>query len=107
MKKDILIGFLRLRIPSSEAQRWEVKPRTAIVRELHVYGPQVPIGDREEMAWQHKGYGRRLLMEAERIALEEYDARRMLIISGIGVRDYYRRLGYRRHPHSTYMLKKL
>ncbi len=107
VKKDILIGFLRLRIPSSEAHRWEIKPRTAIVRELHVYGPQVPIGDREEMAWQHKGYGRRLLMEAERIALEEYDARRMLIISGIGVRDYYRRLGYRRHPHSTYMLKKL
>ena len=107
VKRDILIGFLRLRIPSEKAHRWEVDENTAIVRELHVYGPQVPIGESFEPSWQHKGYGSKLLAEAERIALEDYDCRRMLIISGIGVRDYYRRRGYRRHPHSTYMLKRL
>ena len=107
VKKDILIGFLRLRIPSEKAHRWEVKGKTAIIRELHIYGPQVPIGKRYDTAWQHKGFGKRLVLEAERIAKEEFDMRRMLIISGIGVRNYYRRLGYRLHPHSTYMLKRL
>jgi len=106
-KNDILLGFIRMRIPSRKAHRWEVDEKTAIIRELHVYGPQVPIGKREELAWQHKGYGRRLLAEAERIAVEEYDCRRMLIISGIGVREYYRRFGYYRLPNSMYMFKHL
>ncbi len=104
-KRDLLIGFLRMRIPSEKAHRWEIDQHTALIRELHVYGPQVPVGEKHELAWQHKGYGSRLLAEAERIAREEFDMRRILVISGIGVRDYYRRRGYRRHPHSNYMLK--
>lgn len=104
--RDILVGFLRLRMPSERAHRWEVNERTAIVRELHVYGPQVPIGERG-LWWQHRGYGSLLLREAERIALEEFDKHKMLIISGIGVREYYRKRGYRKLSNSFYMFKRL
>jgi len=104
---DVLFGFLRLRIPSDTAHRREVDERTAIVRELHVYSPQVPVGEKHEVWWQHKGLGKGLLKEAERIALEEYDRNKILVISGIGVRSYYRKLGYRRYRNSFYMYKML
>ena len=103
---DVLIAFLRLRIPSEYAHRWEVNRRTAIIRELHVYGPQVPIGE-YSLWWQHRGYGRRLLIEAERIAIEEFDCNRMLVISGVGVREYYRKFDYEVLPGSFYMYKNL
>jgi len=104
---DLIYGFLRLRIPSENAHRWEIDGKTAIVRELHVYGPQIPVGERNSEFWQHKGLGRKLLFEAEKIAREEFDSRKMLIISGVGAREYYRRFGYRRHKRSFYMVKKL
>ncbi len=107
---DVLIGLLRLRIPSEFSHRPEVRSRqVGIVRELHVYGPLVPVGSqpKKHYEWQHRGWGRKLLQEAERIAKEEYDAKEILILSGIGVRDYYRRLGYRRPPNSPYMVKDL
>ncbi len=107
---DVLVGLLRLRIPSDKAHRPEVRGcRVAIVRELHVYGPMVPLGRRPErvMEWQHRGWGRRLMAEAERIAREEYNARKMLVLSGVGVREYYRRLGYFRPSGSPYMVKNL
>jgi elongator complex protein 3 len=94
---DTLVGFLRLRLPSAKAHREEVRTvPTALVRELHVYGDVVPVGAQEARAWQHRGYGRRLLQEAERVAREEWGVDRLLVISGVGVREYYRRLGYRR-----------
>jgi elongator complex protein 3 len=101
---DVLVGLLRLRIPSEQAWRPEVK-RAALVRELHVYGPLVRVGERSECAWQHRGYGRQLIVEAERIAREEYDMQKVGILSGIGVREYYRKLGYRRD--GPYMVKEL
>lgn len=92
---DTLIGFLRLRIPSPRAHRQEVKERrTALVRELHVYGRLVPLGERDEESWQHRGYGALLMSEAERIAREDFDCRRILVMSAVGTREYYRRLGY-------------
>jgi len=102
---DLIYGFLRLRIPSEHAHRWEVNDKTAIIRELHVYGPQVPVGEFYQYSWQHKGLGKNLMLEAERIAVEEFDKRKILVISGIGVREYYRKLGYRRHKNSFYMVK--
>ena len=84
-KNDVLIGFLRLRLSG-----------IAIIRELHVYGEQILIGKRG--SWQHKGYGKKLLKEAERIAKEN-------VISGIGVREYYRKFGYRKTKY--YMSKTL
>ena len=94
-KRGVLIGFLRLRKPSGKAHRKEITENSVIVRELHVYGPMAPLGRRVEESWQHRGFGTRLLREAERIAREEFDARKILVISGIGVREYYYKRGYR------------
>ncbi|MEX0568464.1 MAG: tRNA uridine(34) 5-carboxymethylaminomethyl modification radical SAM/GNAT enzyme Elp3 [Candidatus Njordarchaeota archaeon] len=102
---DVVIGILRLRKPSDKAHRPEIDQNTTIIRELHVYGTLVPLGKKDVQGYQHKGYGRRLLLEAEKIALEEFDAKKMLIISGIGVREYYRKFGYR--LEGPYMSKKL
>lgn len=107
ISNDIIIAFLRLRIPSAKAHRPEVDERTAIIRELHVYGPQVPIGESPLFEWQHKGWGRILLRKAENMAKNEFDAKKMLIISGVGVREYYRKLGYHRSSLSPYMVKYL
>ncbi len=91
-EEDVLLGFLRLRLSSS-----------ARVRELHVYGPLVPIGSRKE-GWQHRGYGARLLEEGERLAREE-GYPQIEVTSGIGARGYYRRLGY--ELSGPYMRKRL
>jgi len=104
---DVIVAFLRLRIPSEKAHRWEVDSKTAIVRELHVYGPQVPIGGTSYTGWQHKGFGSKLLEKAEEIARDEFNMKKLLIISGIGAREYYRRHGYRKLKNSFYMYKRL
>jgi len=92
---DVLVGYLRLRIPSVKAHRPEiVSERTSIVRELHVYGPLVPVGRRLAKAWQHKGYGGILLSEAERMSLEDYDRKKVVVTSALGTRQYYKRFGY-------------
>jgi len=95
VKQDILIGFLRLRIPYKPF-RSEVDENTSLVRELHVYGPMVEVGEKPLFRWQHRGYGSELLSEAERISREEYGMDKILVTSGIGVREYYRKLGYER-----------
>lgn len=102
---DVLLGFLRLRMPSEHAHRPEINDSSALVRELHVYGPMMPLGERADELWQHRGYGEELLKKAEEISQEEYDKREILIISGIGVRNYYRKFGYERK--GPYMAKKL
>jgi len=92
---DILIGYLRLRIPSRKAHRPEITERScAIVRELHVYGPLVPVGKQIAEAWQHRGYGELLLAEAERLSKEEYSLEKMAVTSALGTKQYYRRHGY-------------
>jgi elongator complex protein 3 len=92
---DKILGFLRLRKPD-KSFRPEIDNRTMGIRELHVYGPVVGIDKKPSKETQHRGYGERLVREAERIAKEEFDAKRMAIISGVGVREYYYKLGYRR-----------
>jgi len=94
-ENDVLIGYLRLRIPSEKAHRPEIRAEPcSIIRELHVYGPVVPVGKRLPKAWQHKGYGAILLGEAERITREEYGFRKILVISALGTKQYYKRFGY-------------
>ena len=105
IKKDILIGFLRLRIPSPKAHRPEISDKTALIRELHVYGSMIPLGEKETGKWQHMGYGERLLEEAEKIASEIYDKNRINVISGIGARNYYKKFGYSKL--GPYMSKEL
>jgi elongator complex protein 3 len=92
---DVILGFLRLRVPSSDAHRPEITEKpSAIVRELRVYGQMVELGQRKPDAWQHLGIGERLMKEAEEIARDEFHAERLLVNSGIGVKEYYRNLGF-------------
>jgi elongator complex protein 3 len=94
-KNDILVGYVRLRIPTEKAHRPEIAGQdVAIIRELHVFGQTVPVGERLAGAFQHKGYGSKLLTEAERIATEEHDCQKLLVISALGTKRYYSRFGY-------------
>lgn len=107
-QNDVLVGLLRLRIPSEKAFRPEIDSKTAIIRELHVYGPQLPVGEKpRDIDTQHLGVGAKLLKKAEEVAYSKYDKRKVLILSGIGVREYYRKLGYWREKNSPYMMKLL
>jgi elongator complex protein 3 len=90
---NVLLGFLRLRISD----------RICGIRELHVYGPSIEIG--KKGAIQHKGYGKMLLKEAERIAKKEFGKKKILVMSGIGAREYYRKQGYKKD--GVYMVKRL
>jgi len=116
---DRLAAFLRLRLPAA-AQRQAGIPQStaapappllpalqsaALIRELHTYGRHTPLRRRTEDAAQHHGFGSRLLREAERIAGVEFGLRRMAVIAGVGVREYYRRFGYA--LDRTYMVKSL
>ena len=111
---DILIGLLRLRQVSSDgAFRPEMTGpgpdgsglRCSIVRELHVYGSAVPLAARDPTKFQHQGYGTLLMEEAERIAIEEHGSNKLLVISGVGTRHYYRKLGF--ELDGPYMSKTL
>ncbi|MFX1603406.1 MAG: tRNA uridine(34) 5-carboxymethylaminomethyl modification radical SAM/GNAT enzyme Elp3 [Promethearchaeota archaeon] len=101
---DVIFGFLRLRKPSEEAFRPEVKDGV-IIRELRVYGPVVDIGERDPEAWQHLGMGERLIAEAENIGRDEFGSHRILVNSGLGVKPYYRTLGF--DDHGPYLSKNL
>ncbi|MCS7099432.1 MAG: tRNA uridine(34) 5-carboxymethylaminomethyl modification radical SAM/GNAT enzyme Elp3 [Sulfolobales archaeon] len=103
----VVVGILRLRIPSEKAHRPELKDRSAIIRELHVYGPEVPVGIRDENSWQHRGWGARLLREAEDVARYEFSCRRVFVLPGVGAREYYRKHGYRKIESGPYMVKEL
>ncbi|MHA1917330.1 MAG: tRNA uridine(34) 5-carboxymethylaminomethyl modification radical SAM/GNAT enzyme Elp3 [Candidatus Ranarchaeia archaeon] len=104
--KNALVGFLRLRIPSPKIKEINLLPKkTALIRELHVYGPVVPVGKNPKDEWQHKGWGKKLLKEAERITKEEHNYKLISVTSGLGVREYYGDQGYKKHE--PYMLKKL
>lgn len=102
-KQDILVGFTRLRYPNAP-HRPQLEG-AALIRELHVYGPLVSVGTKPlENEWQHRGYGAELLNEAEERAIQA-GFTKLAITSGIGVRPYYRRLGFDRD--GPYMSKKI
>jgi elongator complex protein 3 len=105
-QKDILIGLLRLRKASSVAFRPEISEvPSSIVRELHVYGTAVAVSGRDPTRFQHQGFGMLLMEEAERIAREEHGSEKILVISGVGTRHYYRKMGY--ELDGPYMSKML
>ncbi|XP_009893744.1 PREDICTED: elongator complex protein 3 [Charadrius vociferus] len=104
-EQDILVGLLRLRKCSEESFRPELKGGVSIVRELHVYGSVVPVSSRDPSKFQHQGFGMLLMEEAERIAKEEHGSWKIAVISGVGTRNYYRKIGY--ELEGPYMVKKL
>jgi len=114
-EKDILVGFCRLRFPNDPVRR-ELAD-AAVVRELHVYGSEVGVGSEAQSAsnasgdaasddeFQHKGYGKRLLREAEQLTADAGYGK-LAVLSGIGVRQYYRqKLGYKQD--GPYVSKRL
>ena len=93
-----IVGYARLRLPADHGATH------ALLRELHVYGQMVPIDDAPGPNWQHRRYGERLLAECEKLSAEGGRSE-LRITSGVGVRGYYRALGYGRK--GCYMAKSL
>ncbi|KAF6215418.1 hypothetical protein GE061_010170 [Apolygus lucorum] len=93
-EQDILVGLLRLRKCSPDTFRPELLGGVSIVRELHVYGSVVPVSARDPTKFQHQGFGMLLMEEAERIAKVEHKSKKIAVISGVGTRNYYRKIGY-------------
>ncbi len=89
---DKLVGYCRLRFPSEQLRK-EITSKTAIVRELHIYSDALGLGKKDEKSLQHRGFGKRLMEEAENIA-KLNNKEKILVISGIGVKEYYKKLGY-------------
>lgn len=106
-KRDILVALLRLRkCNGSSTFRPELtSQRSSLVRELHTYGTAVGIHNRDPTKFQHQGFGTLLMEWAEKIAREEHGSEKLAVISGVGTRDYYRRLGY--ELDGPYMSKTL
>ncbi|MBU1148595.1 tRNA uridine(34) 5-carboxymethylaminomethyl modification radical SAM/GNAT enzyme Elp3 [Patescibacteria group bacterium] len=123
-KRQTLYAFLRLRIPSfiNEKGGFKIRPaglrippsrdsqpifpvlkNSAIIRELHTYGQLIPLQSKTT-AVQHTGLGKQLMVEAEKLANQE-KVKQIAVISGVGVRNYYRKLGYQ--LLDTYLVKKL
>jgi elongator complex protein 3 len=121
LKRKNLYAFLRLRIPSFRStinnQQLTILKDCAIIREVHTYGQMVAIGEKDKKAIQHFGFGKKLIIEAEKIArslkfsfkklkqAKNFKIKKIAVISGIGVREYYRKLGYR--LRDEYMIKCL
>ncbi len=94
-KDNILFGLCRLRISNKQA----------IIREIHIYGQALKIGEKAKELGQHKGLGKKLLKQAEKIT-KENKIFELKIISGAGVRQYYKKLGYKLDEQG-YMIKEL
>jgi len=93
-KDNILFGLCRLRIVDDDA----------FVRELHIYGQALSIGEKAKKLGQHKGLGKQLMLEAEGICKGQ-GVKKLKVISGVGVREYYKKLSYK--LEEEYMVKGL
>ena len=90
-KEDALVGYLRLR-NLNQPHRYELsKYPSMIIRELKVVGQEISIGRSESDGAQHQGFGKQLVKEAERVCAEEFDKHHLFVLSGIGVKEYYRK----------------
>ncbi len=94
---NILFGLLRLRLD---------KKHIATIRELHVYGPVLKLKEKATSEWQHKGLGKQLMIKAEIIAKRK-KCKNIRVISGVGVREYYKKLGYSLDENRIYVEKTI
>ncbi len=114
-KRKNIYSLLRLRINSGvhslECKNSNDKSiipalqNASIIREIHTYGQMMPIRSKSKRSPQHIGLGKKLIVEAERITRKEFGLKKIAVISGVGVRDYYRKLGY--DLVDEYMMKYL
>ncbi len=103
-ERSKLFAFIRIRIPSEEKHHIPALDNSAIIRELHTYGQVLPLKERGLFP-QHQGLGKRLIAKAEEIVKKEFSFKKIAVISGIGVRNYYKKLGYT--EKDTYMTKEI
>jgi elongator complex protein 3 len=103
---DLLAGFIRLSLPSAQAPQTGLDDLdgAALVREVHVYGQSLPVGEERQGATQHTGLGTQLLEQAERVA-RAHGFRRLAVISAVGTRQYYLDRGFERGKY--YLVKSL
>ncbi len=108
VKQNKLCALLRLRFSSYSLNgKNHFIPElqgAAIIREIHTYGELVALEDKGKTVSQHIGLGKRMIKKAEEIS-REHGYRKIAVIAGIGVREYYRKLGY--VLEGTYMVKYL
>ncbi|MAE42917.1 hypothetical protein CMO93_04040 [Candidatus Woesearchaeota archaeon] len=102
-KNHSLFGFCRLRFPSKPLRK-EITKKSALVRELHVYSTVVQIGKKSRESFQHRGIGKKLMKKAEEIT-KKHNRNKIVVISGIGAKQYFSKLGYA--YDGPYMSKKL
>ncbi|MBI5222074.1 MAG: tRNA uridine(34) 5-carboxymethylaminomethyl modification radical SAM/GNAT enzyme Elp3, partial [Candidatus Magasanikbacteria bacterium] len=109
LKRQVVFAFCRLRLNNLTIQQFNnlTMPR-AFIRELHTYGQLISINNKQlttnKTEIQHTGLGKKLVQEAEKIARKN-KFKKLAVIAGVGVRDYYRKLGYRKE--GTYMVRSL
>jgi len=107
-KRKVVYAFCRLRIEhnldSIQKKFTKMKIYPSYIRELHTYGQLLDIGTKNNKASQHQGMGKKLIAEAEQIVQKNH-VQKLAVISGVGVRGYYRKLGYR--LENGYMTKKI
>lgn len=98
-KNEILYGFVRMRFPS-QCLRKEITAKSALIRELHVFGEATALGKKGTV--QHKGLGKQLMKKAEEIA-KQHGKEKIAVLSAVGVKEYYKKLGYKKE--GVYMVK--
>ncbi len=103
-----LYALLRLRLPAKNPTKNKTLPilkNAALIRELHTYGELVPINQKDKQKAQHQGLGRQLMLKAEEIVKKETSYKKIAVIAGVGVREYYRKLDYK--LEGEYMIKNI
>ncbi len=95
---------MRLRLNKEDSNVLHIIKSCALIRELHVYSNLNSVGNNIEGSMQHKGFGKQLVAKAEESALNN-GYTKIAIISGTGVRGYYKNLRY--NLIDTYMIKYL
>ncbi len=98
---NALFGFARMRFPKQQLRK-EITKDSAIIRELHIYGSATAFGKKGDV--QHRGLGKQLMKKAEEIARKD-GKKKMVVISAVGTREYYKKLGYKKE--GVYMVKRI
>ena len=102
-KNHSLFGFCRLRFPSKPLRK-EITKNSSLIRELHVYSTALAIGKKSRESFQHRSIGKKLMKKAEEIT-KKHNKNKVVVISGIGAREYFRKLNYK--LEGLYMVKKV